>query len=148
MAGSNCLLLKCIRKSEKEKKKSCELLDLAKKESEKFCIYESSLFAWKFTDQWNLTLWLHSQSNQFFAAWKPPPTQTSCLTFPPRTRWGQPNTLPVGNAKSQSGNQEVTHDKTNLVASEALLLCNFTGPHHVDSMLAESTSLIRIEDKS
>lgn len=68
--------------------------------------------------------------------------------FPLSNPWGQLNALPVGNAKSQSGDQEVTHDKTDLVASEALSLRNFTGPHHEDSMLTESTSLIRIEDKS
>lgn len=68
--------------------------------------------------------------------------------FPPLHPTGANSMGPVGSAKSQRGDQEVTHDKTNLVASEALLLRNFTGPHQEDSMLTESTSLIRIEDKS
>lgn len=41
---------------------------------------------------------------------------------------------------------EVTNDKTSLVAFEAL--CNFSGPHHVDGTLAETTFLIHVEDKS
>lgn len=44
--------------------------------------------------------------------------------------------------------REVTSDKTSLVAFEALLLCNFWGPHHADSTLAETTFLIHVGDKS
>lgn len=43
---------------------------------------------------------------------------------------------------------EVTNDKTSLVAFEALLLCNFLGPRHADSTLAETAFLIHVEDKS
>ena len=43
---------------------------------------------------------------------------------------------------------EVTNDKTRLVAFEALLLCNFSGPPHVDGTLAETIFLIHVEDKS
>lgn len=43
---------------------------------------------------------------------------------------------------------EVTNDETSLVVFEALLLCNFLGPHHVDGTLAETTFPIHVEDKS
>lgn len=39
-------------------------------------------------------------------------------------------------------------DKTSLVALEALLLCDFSGPHDVDGRLAEITALIHVKDKS
>lgn len=39
-------------------------------------------------------------------------------------------------------------DKTSLVALEALLLCNFSGPHDVGGTLAEIPVLIHVQDKS
>lgn len=39
-------------------------------------------------------------------------------------------------------------NKTSLVVLEALLLCNFSGPHDVGGTLAETTDLIHVEDKS
>lgn len=37
---------------------------------------------------------------------------------------------------------------TGLVGLEALLLCNFSGPHDVGGTLAEITALIHVEDES
>lgn len=76
--------------------------------------------------------------------------QTSRLTFPPPDQlWS--NHRSAYFQMLHHGTEtacEVTNDKTSLVAFEALPLCNFSGPHHVDGTLAETALLIHVGDKS
>lgn len=43
---------------------------------------------------------------------------------------------------------EAASDRNGLVAFEAHLLCNLSGPHRVDGTLAETTFLIHVKDES